>query len=174
MRSIAVLLQVEHCAAPGRRHPRLTPNESMEPAMKVLFAIDNSRFSAAAARYLAKHPELLGDDPDLLLMNVDPPLPLPRTDVSRRSLAAVKRSHEEASEAAMKPIRAALRRARIAWREQSLVGDPAATIVECAQTERCDLIAMGSHGSGALRNLFLESVTSKVIADSKIPVLIVR
>lgn len=51
---------------------------------------------------------------------------------------------------------------------------PAATIVDTAATERCDLIVMGSHGHGALGALLLGSVTTRVAATSRVPLLIVR
>ena len=37
-----------------------------------------------------------------------------------------------------------------------------------------DLIVMGSHGHGAIANLVLGSVANKVVALSKVPVLLVR
>ena len=51
---------------------------------------------------------------------------------------------------------------------------PAATIVETAAKEKCDLIVMGSHGHGALGQLFVGSVTTRVAATCSVPLLIVR
>lgn len=51
---------------------------------------------------------------------------------------------------------------------------PAATIVETAAAERCDLIVMGSHGHGAWGQLFVGSVTTRVAATCDVPLLIVR
>lgn len=47
-------------------------------------------------------------------------------------------------------------------------------IVETANARGCDLIVMGSHGWGALKSLFLGSITLKVLTSSKIPVLVHR
>ena len=47
-------------------------------------------------------------------------------------------------------------------------------IVETALNEKCDLIFMASHGRGELAALILGSVTQKVLAHSKIPVLVYR
>jgi nucleotide-binding universal stress UspA family protein len=51
---------------------------------------------------------------------------------------------------------------------------PDEAIVETAQARNCDLIAMSSHGRRGLRRLILGSVTSEVLANSPVPVLIVR
>ena len=51
---------------------------------------------------------------------------------------------------------------------------PAATIVETAKKERCDLIVMGSHGRGALGQMMLGSVTTRVASTCSVPLLIVR
>ena len=47
-------------------------------------------------------------------------------------------------------------------------------IIEAARKKRCDLIFMASHGRGALATLLLGSVTQKVLAHSKVPVLVHR
>lgn len=50
----------------------------------------------------------------------------------------------------------------------------AAGIVDAAQACGADLIAMGSHGRSGLEHLVLGSVTTKVLALSKIPVLVLK
>jgi nucleotide-binding universal stress UspA family protein len=51
---------------------------------------------------------------------------------------------------------------------------PADAIVACAESERCDLIVIGSHGRGTVRQLLLGSVTTRVLALCKVPVLVHR
>jgi nucleotide-binding universal stress UspA family protein len=51
---------------------------------------------------------------------------------------------------------------------------PADAIVSAAQRNKCDLIFMASHGRRGLRGLLLGSQAQKVLAQSKIPVLIDR
>ena len=51
---------------------------------------------------------------------------------------------------------------------------PADAIVKAARKYKCDLIYMGSHGRTGLTKLFLGSQTSKVLAHSRIPVLVHR
>ncbi len=53
-------------------------------------------------------------------------------------------------------------------------GSPAETIVETCRRLRCDLIAMSTHGGGLLAQTFAGSVTTDVIADAPVPVLVVN
>lgn len=50
----------------------------------------------------------------------------------------------------------------------------AAGIVQTAQVEGADLIVMGSHGRSGIVRLMLGSVVSRVLAESTLPVLVVR
>lgn len=47
-------------------------------------------------------------------------------------------------------------------------------IVQTAKTEGADLIVMGSHGRSGMARLMLGSVASRVLAESSIPVMVVR
>ena len=47
-------------------------------------------------------------------------------------------------------------------------------IIHAAQSKKCDLIVMASHGRRGLASLMLGSETAKVLTHSKIPVLVCR
>ncbi len=51
---------------------------------------------------------------------------------------------------------------------------PASAILAVAKKEKCDLIYMASHGHRGFRSSMLGSQTTKVLADSPIPVLVHR
>ena len=53
-------------------------------------------------------------------------------------------------------------------------GDPADQIVSVAAEERCDLIAMATHGHRLIKDVVLGSVASAVRHRTDIPVLLVR
>ncbi|MET0481745.1 MAG: universal stress protein [Aestuariivirgaceae bacterium] len=53
-------------------------------------------------------------------------------------------------------------------------GYPAEAIIEVAKARDCGLIVMASHGRRGLRKLLLGSQTAEVLADSPVPVLVVR
>jgi nucleotide-binding universal stress UspA family protein len=51
---------------------------------------------------------------------------------------------------------------------------PYQAIIRTAESQRCDVIVMASHGRGGVSALLLGSETMKVLAHSNIPVLVVR
>lgn len=53
-------------------------------------------------------------------------------------------------------------------------GDPAAEICAAAERERCDLIAMATHGHGFLNDVVRGSVANQVRHKTLVPVLLVR
>lgn len=53
-------------------------------------------------------------------------------------------------------------------------GHPGHVITRLAESEKCDLIIMGSHGLGTLGSLLLGSTSNYVIHHTKCPVLLVH
>lgn len=51
-------------------------------------------------------------------------------------------------------------------------GQPHQAIIAAAEDKGCDLIVMSSHGRSGLPMLLIGSVTNKVLAQAKIPVLV--
>ena len=47
-------------------------------------------------------------------------------------------------------------------------------ILQAARVKKCDAISMASHGRGGLSGLLLGSETARVLAHSKLPVLVTR
>jgi nucleotide-binding universal stress UspA family protein len=53
-------------------------------------------------------------------------------------------------------------------------GDPSREIVDAAQREACDLIAMSTHGHRFVKDILFGSVANEVRHNTRIPVLLVR
>lgn len=53
-------------------------------------------------------------------------------------------------------------------------GEAGATILRIAREEESDLIVMGSHGHSRIHRALLGSISEKVLAQSEIPVLLMR
>jgi nucleotide-binding universal stress UspA family protein len=86
-----------------------------------------------------------------------------------------KKNAERAAKKALDAIQAEARRAGAPFTGK-IVYDalPWEGILRAARAGKCDAIVMASHGRGGLGGLILGSETQRVLAHSKIPVLIVR
>ncbi|MCH4815714.1 MAG: universal stress protein [Saccharolobus sp.] len=56
----------------------------------------------------------------------------------------------------------------------TLEGDPAHSILEFAKDNQIDVIIIGSRGLSKVQRIFLGSVSSKIVQESKIPVIVVK
>ena len=86
-----------------------------------------------------------------------------------------KKASAQAAKKALAAVEAQARAAGVACSALS-VSDPQpwGGILRVARSKRCDAIALASHGRGALGGLILGSEAQRVLAHSKIPVLVTR
>lgn len=141
--------------------------------MKILLAADGSDYTRRAAQYLVQHVKELAKPPEVYLLNVHAPIPYARAATVAGS-DAVSRYHQEECEAALKVAEDVLSAAGLEHHSAWIAGNVASCIAMHAKEKQVDLIVMGSHGHGQLRNLALGSVADAVLRETKVPVLIVR
>ena len=143
---------------------------------RILVCTDGSKLAQRAAREGVELAAALGARVVALL--VTPPFEPPRGYETSPLVAQIERHERDSKAAAARCLGAIARDAEmLGVKCRPLhVGKfpPAATIVETADAERCDLIVMGSHGHGALGQLLLGSVTARVAATCSVPLLVVR
>ena len=141
--------------------------------MKILVAVDGSEYTKRMLGYLAAHDEWLGSSQVFTVLHVASAVsPRAATAVDRATLQAY---YDDQSAKVLKPIRAFFaQRPDLKVTFLSKVGEAAEQIVKTAQQKHQDLVMMGSHGHGAWANLVMGSVATKVLASSKVPVLLVR
>ena len=86
-----------------------------------------------------------------------------------------KQFSEKAAKKAFAPIEVEAKKSGVAC-STLVVFDwkPWEGILKAARSRKCDVIAMASHGRGGLGGLFLGSETQRVLAHSRIPVLVIR
>lgn len=140
--------------------------------MKILIAADGSPYSKRMLAYLAAHDEWLGAGHDYTVLTVVAGVPSRASAVLDKSI--LKAYFDEEAERVLKPIRAFFERQGIRASYVTKVGSAADVIAAQAERGGFDLLIMGSHGHGNLAGLVLGSVTARVMASCRTPVLLVR
>jgi nucleotide-binding universal stress UspA family protein len=141
--------------------------------MKILFATDGSPCALAALKSLLGKLDRFRAPLEIVLLNVHPPLPY-RAAAGWVGAEAVARYYAEEGEAALADSRRVLEAGNVVFATVRSVGDAAHEIVAEAASAGCEFIAMGTQGHGALANLVIGSVTTKVLALSTVPVLLLK
>jgi nucleotide-binding universal stress UspA family protein len=140
--------------------------------MNVLIPVDGSDVTKRMLAYLTTHDGLLGNKPHVTVLNVQVPLSLRAAQAVGAEV--LDRYHHEQAEEVLSPVSKFLERHNLDYKAQWKTGMPAQEILHAADKTKADLIVMGSHGHGAIGSLLLGSVTQKVLASAKVPVLVVR
>ena len=140
--------------------------------MKILVAVDGSEYTRRMVAYWSAHEEWLGDSHQYTVLTVVPTIP-------PRAAAALDREllhayYADEGEKVFKPLRTFLDGQRIAATFPSKTGHVADVISKTAADDKFDLVMMGSHGHSELAGLVMGSVTTRVLAGCKVPLLIVR
>jgi len=139
--------------------------------MKILLAADGSDYTRRAADYLRRH-DWLREGNALTVFAVV--LPVPHRAAAMAGPSLTHDYYHDDAQVALRPVREAFSacgtQAEFAWE----IGHPADAIAAKATREGFDLVVMGSHGHGALANVVLGSVATKVLARCKVPVLLIR
>ncbi|MDM0018156.1 universal stress protein [Variovorax saccharolyticus] len=140
--------------------------------MKILLAVDGSDYTKRMISYLGAHRDLWVKGHAFTVLHVV--LPVPHRAAAFAGLEIVRAYYEDDAGVVLDPVTAQLAEQGIKAEFVHKVGHPADEIASCAESGRFDLLVMGSHGVGALKNLVLGSVATKVLAKCAVPVLLVR
>ena len=140
--------------------------------MKILLAVDGSSYTKKMLAYLATHDNLFTPANDYAVFTVQPLLP-PR---ARAAVGKdiVEKYYLEEAEKILAPVSKFLVRHGIDAKSSWKVGHVGETIASFAVNGKFDMVMMGSHGHGTLVNLVMGSVATQVLANCKVPVLLVR
>jgi nucleotide-binding universal stress UspA family protein len=140
--------------------------------MKILLAVDGSPYTKKMLAYLATHDELFTKGNDYTVLTVQPTLP-PRARAAVGK-EVVNKYYAEEAEKVLAPVSKFLMRHGIDAKSSWKTGHAGDTISKLADSEKFDLLVMGSHGHGTLVNLVMGSVATQVLANCRVPVLLVR
>ena len=135
---------------------------------KILVALENSRADASLLPHVQQLAKLAGSE--LLLVHV-------ADGWVARNFNQLKLAESEEMKADreyLEKTASDLRQTGLNVTAQLALGDPPTEILKSAEREKCDLIAMTTHGHRLLGDLLLGSTIHKVRHESPIPVLLVR
>ncbi len=142
--------------------------------MKMLVAVDGSEASLQAARhvaFLARNGLRL----QAVLAHVQE-APGPLEVLAARDPSAIGRAGMAAGEHLLQPARTLLDAAGVSHEDEVRMaeGDPAHALLEIAQAHGCSAIVVGAHRTGLLRHVLLGSTARTLVAESPVPVTVVR
>ncbi|MBX9793189.1 MAG: universal stress protein, partial [Burkholderiaceae bacterium] len=139
--------------------------------MNILLAADGSPYTKRMLAYVAAHDEWLGSRHRYVVVTAVPGLPPRAASFLEREV--VKGFYRDEAEKVFKPIRAFFKQRGIDAEFVSKVGPAADVIAKLVSGGTFDLLLMGSHGHGSVANVVMGSVATKVLARSKVPVLLI-
>ncbi|MDI1348371.1 universal stress protein [Aquabacterium sp.] len=140
--------------------------------MKILLPVDGSPFTKRMLAWLVTHEEWLAASHEYTVLTVVPMIP-PHA-ASMFPADQLKSYYEDTAEAIFKPIRKFTAKHDLGTAYVSKIGHAPEVIAKMADKGKFDLVIMGSHGHSNLMNLVTGSVATRVLATSKVPVLLVR
>jgi nucleotide-binding universal stress UspA family protein len=140
---------------------------------KLLVPMDNSDNATRALDYAIRLAKETGST-ELHIVNAhEPPIVFGEIAVYLEEDKA-KELQRRHSEDILKPATEAAKAAGVPFASEILIGDIARVIVACAEEKGCDHIVMGTRGLGAIGNLLMGSVATKVVHLTKLPVTLVK
>ena len=141
--------------------------------MKILLAADGSAYTTAAARYLARQAADLPQKPEIHVLHVEPPLPYAGRARAVVGDGAIEKYRRDESDIALAVAERELRDAPAKCTYSWSVGDIAGTIAAFVREHGIDHVVMGSLGLGGVTGAVLGSISSRVLREVEVPVLIV-
>ncbi|HZD03273.1 MAG TPA: universal stress protein, partial [Longimicrobiales bacterium] len=168
--TVPILLHRFDPDAPVSERLRAAP-----PFRTVLAALDGSADAAVA---LDRALELVEPAGRLILFRVADPPPLLSSTYLPHAAVIQRAEEERRREEALSYLDRTLERVGggTVEMESHMVVDrhPADAILSLAAADHADLVALGSHGHGALRQTLFGSVTHAVLQKSSVPALVAR
>jgi len=143
--------------------------------MKILLAIDDSKFSEAAVQAVLSR--FRSQDAEVRVLHVVEPIQAVVTDVIHGHIPdmdAVRRAQLKEAKELVERTAEVLQTAGLKVSTAVDEGDPKLRIVDRADEWGADLIVVGSHGRKGLERLLLGSVSAAVATHARCSVEIVR
>lgn len=138
--------------------------------LKVLIPVDGSDNSLRVVRHVIDKAALYKDPVEIHLLNVQHPFPGTIRGVKEQA----EQYHRDEGEKALAGVRKLLDDAGLKYTCHISVGDAAEVIARYCHDRKLDQIFMGTRGAGAVANMLIGSVATKVLHLVDVPVLLVK
>ena len=142
-------------------------------AARILVPVDGSAGATAALREVLRIASWFRDVPEIHLLAIYEGTPLDVEIAAMVAAEALREYQQKHLEAAFASAREALSGTGFVAIEHTAIGPPVEEIRATVESLRCDLVCLGTRGTGAVRNVFLGSTTAKVLRAVDVPVLVV-
>lgn len=140
--------------------------------MRILLPVDGSIHSKNAIRFVASRKALTAGSPTVELLNVQ--YLVPDLVTNMMGLEAIKAYYQAEGDKVFAELRDVIAETGLDAKEVVISGDFGPAIAKEAERMNADLIIMGTRGCTPMSGFLLGSVSSKVLAHSKCPLLLVR
>ncbi len=141
--------------------------------MKILVPVDGSDSANRAVDQVISLAALLKEAPQILLLNVQWNIAVGNVKLFI-SQQTIDDYYREQGLAALAQARKKLDAAGLSYSFHISIGTPAEAIVQYAQEQHVDQIAMGAQGQDKFAEFLLGSVVNKVLHLAPVPVLLVK
>lgn len=138
--------------------------------LRVLIPIDGSENSLRTVSFVIRKAPLYKEPLEIHLLNVQHPFPGTISGVHEQA----ERYHHDEGTKALADARKALDAAGIKYLYHISVGDAAEVIARFVKDKNIEQVVMGTRGAGAVANMLLGSVATKVLHLVEVPVLLVK
>lgn len=140
--------------------------------MKILLAADGSEYTKKALAFLVNHENLLSSADELIVLNVQSPVPgRVKTMMGSAEVAAY---HLEEGNVVLDPIRKFLDKHALNYQAVCVVGHPVEEILKAVLNEKSHLVVMGTRGHGIIGRALMGSIAQRVVSECDVPVLLVK
>jgi nucleotide-binding universal stress UspA family protein len=160
---------VSHRILTGAHCAKLIVSRHQKTLQNILLPLRSSSDTKDAIAFLELHP--FRQPVELSLLSVLPPLH-PNWGTAALAAEPLQARERENAQLFLDSTANRLKRLGYTVRTQVLIGTPAESILEQAQSQRADLILMGSRGRQGVLRLVLGSVSHAVLHSAPCPVLV--
>lgn len=139
--------------------------------VKVLVAVDGSEYTRRIVDFLTSNLDIMHQPAEFTVLHAVQKMSQHAVAVLDRSM--VKRYYQEEANRIFRPIRKRFKTHAMEAKFIYKVGNAAEVISGEAESGRFDILIMGAQGAHPLKRLVMGSVVSRVMAECKVPVLLV-